>query len=55
MASAGRAVGEHQQQEEESGAGKKGQEGDQGAPEGRAGGTSSHPLIEQQRVSHLSP
>lgn len=44
VATADRAVGEYRQQEEESGADEKRPEGDQGAQEGRVGGTSSRPL-----------
>lgn len=50
---AGRGVGEYLQQEEESGADEKRHDGDQGAPEGQAWGTSSRPLTDRHRASHL--
>lgn len=53
--SAGWAVGEYLQQEEESGADEERQDGDQGAPEGQAGGTSSRPPTEQHKVSSSVP
>lgn len=49
--SAGWAVGEYLQQEEESGADEKRQDRDQGANEGQAWGTSSRPLTEQHKLS----